>query len=181
MSNGLRGRGPIGPGDSSRASLLVRAPAVAAPATAQPGAPAVWVPPQQPKKKDFYVYGIEFLELAAETTANGQIQIQADSDFELQKLTHFTDIANANETEATRVLPLVTMQITDTGTGRQVFSIPVPIPAIAGDGRIPFILSTPKLFTRNASVSFQVSNYSPATAYNVRFQLIGAKIFAYGG
>jgi hypothetical protein len=180
MSNGIRGRGPFGPGDSSRAGLLIRQSMPQQPAASQ-AAPSVFAPPgERARKIDFYVYDIDFDALAADSTANGQIQIQADSDFELQKLTHFTDIGASVETEATRVLPLVTLQITDTGTGRQMFSQPVPIPAIMGDGRIPFILSTPKLFTRNASVSFQVSNYSAATIYNLRLQLIGAKIFAYG-
>lgn len=179
MSNGIRGRGPFGPGDSTRAGLLIRAPASAAPAAAV-GAPMPAFRPEPVKKRDFYIYDIDFDGLAADATANGQIQIQADSDFELQKLTHFTDIAAGVETEATRVLPLVTLQITDTGTGRQMFNIAVPIPGVMGDGRIPFILSTPKLFTRNASVAIQVSNYSAATTYNLRLQLIGAKIFAYG-
>lgn len=129
--------------------------------------------------RDFFVYDIDFAAIAPGATSTGQIQIQADSDFELQKLTHFTDIALADETEATRVLPLLALQITDTGTGRQMFSSPVPIPALFGDGRIPFILPTTKMFSKNASVQFTVSNYSGATTYNVRLQLIGAKIFTY--
>lgn len=131
-------------------------------------------------RRDFFVYDIDFLAIAPGGTANGQIQIQADADFELQKLTHFSDIAAAGETEGSRVLPLVTVQITDTGTGRQMFNAPVPIPAMFGDGRIPFILPTTKVFSRNASVSFVLSNYDVAHTYNVRLQLIGAKIFAYG-
>lgn len=130
--------------------------------------------------RDFFVYDIDFAGIAPGGTANGQIQIQADADFELQKLAFFGDIAAAGQTEASRVLPLVTLQITDTGTGRQMFNAPVPIPALFGDGRIPFILPTTKVFSRNASVSFVLSNYDAANTYNVRLQLIGAKIFAYG-
>lgn len=131
-------------------------------------------------RRDFFVYAINFAGLAAAATANGQIQIQADSDFETQKLSMFADIAGAAQTAETRVLPLVTVQVTDTGTGRQVFNIPVPIPGIMGDGQIPFILPTTKLFTKNASVAFQVSNYSAVTTYNLRLLLIGSKIFTYG-
>lgn len=136
--------------------------------------------PQGPKQlRDFFVYDIDFASLAADGQATGSIQVQADSDFELQKLTHFSDIAEAAQTEDSRVLPLVTLQITDSGTGRQMFNTPVPIPAIMGDGRIPFILPTTKLFSKNSSVSFTLSNYSAATTYNIRIQLIGAKIFTY--
>lgn len=137
-------------------------------------------PPAPPAQmRDFFVYDIDFAALAPNGTANGQIQIQADSDFELQQLAHFSDIAAATETESSRVLPLVTIQITDTGTGRQMFNAPVPIPALFGDGRIPFVLPTTKMFSRNASVSFVLSNYDAAATYNIRLQLIGAKIFTY--
>lgn len=135
-------------------------------------------PPQ--KRRDFFAYPITFNGLAAGGAAQGAIQIQADSDFELQKLTMFADIASADETEATRVLPLVTVQITDTGTGRSMFSAPVPIPAIYGDGRIPFILPVPKVFSKNSSVAFAVANFSGATTYNLRLLMVGAKVFAYG-
>lgn len=136
--------------------------------------------PKPPQLRDFFVYDIDFLALAASGTANGSIQIQADADFELQKLAHFSDIAVATQTASSRVLPLVTIQITDTGTGRQMFNAPVPIPALFGDGQIPFILPTTKVFSKNASVSIVLSNYDTANAYNVRLQLIGAKIFTYG-
>ncbi len=131
------------------------------------------------KLRDFFVYDIDFSSLAAAGQATGSIQIQADSDFELQKLTHFTDIAGAAQTEDSRVLPLVTMQVTDSGTGRQMFNTAVPIPALMGDGRIPFILPVSKMFSKNSSVSITLSNYSSATTYNLRLQLIGAKIFTY--
>lgn len=129
-------------------------------------------------RRDFFAYTISFLALAAGTTQEGSIQIQSDSDFELQKLSQFSDIAAALQTDATRVLPLVTLQITDTGTGRQMFQAAVPIPALFGDGQIPFILPVTKMFSRNASVAFSVANYGPG-AYNVRLVLVGSKIFRY--
>lgn len=134
---------------------------------------------QTDKRRDFFVYTIAFAALAAGTSTQGAIQIQADSDFELQKLTHFSDIAAAAQTDSTRVIPLVTLQLTDTGNGRQMFSAPVAMGAIMGDGQIPFILQTSKIFTRNASVTVEVANYSAATAYNLRLMLIGSKIFSY--
>ena len=138
------------------------------------------MPPQlSTKRRDFFAYTLTFAALLAGTAAQGAIQIQSDSDFELTKFTMFADIAAGAETEATRVLPLVTIQITDTGTGRSLFSSPLPIPAIFGDGRIPFILPVPKIFSANASVAVQVGNFAAATDYNLRILLIGAKIFTY--
>lgn len=131
-------------------------------------------------RRDFYVYGINLLAIPPGAPAQGAIQIQADSEFELQKLSFFADIAQADQTANTRVLPLCTLQITDTGTGRQVFNTDIPIPAIMGDGQIPFILPTTKTFAPNSSVTITLGNYSSATTYNVRLALIGTKVFHYG-
>ena len=125
------------------------------------------------------MYTVPLTVLAPNTAIDVAIQVQADSDFELQKLSYFSDIALAAEQEATRDLPLITVQITDTGTGRQMFSAPVSIPALFGDGRIPFILPTTKKFSANSSVVFSFSNYSAATTYNLRAFMIGAKLFKY--
>lgn len=132
-------------------------------------------------RRDFFIYGIDFSNLAANTSSQGAIQIQADSDFELQKLSFTADIGGGPVTASDRVLPLVTIQITDTGTGRQMFNTPIPIPSIFGDGQIPFILPTTKVFAPNSSLLVAVANYSIATAYNFRLALIGAKVFRYGG
>lgn len=178
MTAALRGR-IIQAGDSSQASIVRRAPVA-------PGGRPAAAPPQSmqmvagpTKRRDFFAYTIAFAALANGEAQQGAIQIQADSDFELTKFTMFADIAEAVQTEATRVLPLVTLQITDTGTGRALFNAPLPIPAIMGDGRIPFILPVPKIFSANASVAVEVTNFSAATEYNLRLSLIGAKIFTY--
>jgi len=170
----VRGRF-IGPGDSTRAGIRTPAAPAAAPSPAAPAAA-----PVSNKRRDFFAYTILFANLVAGNSAQGSIQLQSDSEFELTKLTMFADIANGDETEATRVLPLVTLQLRDSGTARNLFSAPVPIPAIFGDGRIPFILPVPKMFSPNASISFEVSNFASATDYNLRLLLVGAKVFSYG-
>jgi hypothetical protein len=143
-----------------------------------PTVPQVLPPSGGPRVfRDFFSYTITFAALAAAVSADGQIQIQADSDFELQKWTYFADIAAAVQTESSRVLPLVTLQVTDQGVGRQMFSAAAAIPAIMGDGRIPFILPTTKVFNAKSTVLFTVANFSAATTYNLRLVLLGAKIF----
>jgi len=127
--------------------------------------------------KDFFAYELDFSGLVAGEAATGNINIQADSAFQLQKLTYFADIAAAPQTDSSRVLPLVMLQMTDTGSGRNLFSTAVPIPSIFGTGNLPFILPAPKEFSAKATISVVVSNFSAATTYNLRLTLIGQKVF----
>lgn len=129
--------------------------------------------------KDFFIYEVDFSALAFGSSATGNINIQADSDFELQKLCYFADIAAAAQTDDTRVIPLVTINITDSGSGRFLSSDAVPVTSIFGTGQIPFILPTPKIFDARATISIEVANFSAATTYNLRLSFIGAKIFNY--
>lgn len=132
--------------------------------------------------EDFFVYGVDFIggTLTAGTTVSGNIQIQADSDFKLIKLAQFADIAGAVETESSAVLPLCTIQMVDSGSGRQLFITPTAIPSIFGSGRLPFIMPIPRIFKARSNIAFTVANFSAATTYNLRLSLIGTKIFQMG-
>lgn len=142
--------------------------------------PRSYMQPAPRQVRKFAVYAANFVSMAAGASAEQTIQILADSHFELQKLAFFSDLAGAAQTQSSRVLPLQTIQITDTGTGEQLFNIPVPIPAVFGDGQIPFILPTTRVFDPSAAIIVTIANYSAATAYLTRILLIGAKIYKYG-
>jgi len=130
--------------------------------------------------EDFTVYELDFSALANGTSATGNIQIQADSDFKLVKTTYMADIATAAQTDSSRVIPLCTITITDTGSGRQLTSAAVPIPNIFGTGLIPFILPVPRIFKARSNIAITVANYSAATTYNLRLSFIGTKLFQIG-
>lgn len=128
--------------------------------------------------KDFFTYELDFSALAASATATQTIQIQADSDFIWQKACYVADIAAAAQTDSARVIPLVTVLLTDSGAGRQLMNSAVPIPALFGTGQIPFILPRPRIFRAQSVVTVQVTSYVAAgTTYNLRLSLIGEKGF----
>ncbi len=130
--------------------------------------------------KDFYVYQSEVLTIAAGANASDNINIQADSDFILYKLSFFaTDITGASvgQTDSTRVLPSVAVQITDTGSGRQVLDGPLPIPAIFGTGELPFILPAPRRFAANSTISLSYSNFADTETYQLFMAFIGMKVY----
>lgn len=127
--------------------------------------------------KEFFAYAIEFASIANGVSQTNSIKIEADSYFNLQKLTYFADIGGAAQTQSSQVVPLITVQITDTGSGRNLFNQAVSIPALFGTGPLPFILPTPKLFKPQSNVSIQIANISNSTTYRIALNLIGQKIF----
>ena len=139
----------------------------------QPGA-------EKPIIKDFYVYEEDFTALTPGSSQTGNINIQADSDFRLQKLSYFADVAGAAQTANTRVIPLVTLQVTDSGSGRNLFENAVAVPSLFGTGELPFILPTPKLFAARSTITINVSNFDAALDYNLKLSFIGYKVFRQG-
>jgi hypothetical protein len=119
--------------------------------------------------------------LANGASSSSTIQFDNNSVFVWLRSTITADIAGAAETDSTEVIPLVTLQITDTGSGMSFMNAPIPLDAIAGNGRLPFILTTPQMIQPNASLQFAFSNYSAATTYtNLRFQMLGFRLFNIG-
>lgn len=123
-----------------------------------------------------YNYSIAFLALAANTTITGSISIEADADFIVRKTAYQADVVGLAQTSSTIVIPLVTFQITDTATARNLSNIQIPVTSYFGTGERPFILPMPRKYRANSVISFTVSNISAATVYNLRLTLIGEKM-----
>ena len=128
-------------------------------------------------RRDFYTYEAEALALASTGSANDIINIEADSDFILQKLTYQADIAAAAFLDSTRPIPNVSIQLIDSGSGRQLMQNPIPIPSLFGTGELPFILPNPRKFLRNSTIQIAFTNFDAAATYNIRLAFIGYKIY----
>lgn len=128
-------------------------------------------------RRDFYIYEAESLAIIAGGTSNDVINIEADSDFILQKMTYEADIAAAAYTFTTNPIPLITIQITDTGSGRQLMQNPIPVNSFMGDGKLPFYLPNPRKFLRNSTIQIAFVNFDAAVTYNIRLAFIGYKIY----
>jgi hypothetical protein len=130
--------------------------------------------------KEFFTYQEDFTganQVVSGGSVTGNINIQADSDFVLQKLTYYADIAAAAQTANTRVIPNATIVITDTGSGRQLMESAVPIPSLFGTGQLPFILPTPRLFQARSTINLIVANFDAVEDYNIRVSFIGYKLY----
>lgn len=134
----------------------------------------------QPRvRRDFFVYGINFGIVLAGTTAIKALQLEADSIFELQKLSLFADSAGAPVTQYSRLVPRVTVDFQDYATSRRFLDEPVELPCVTGDGQVPFNL--PSFLILPASGLVLVTLVAPVVegTYNMRLALIGAKVFNY--
>lgn len=114
----------------------------------------------------------------ATPTVQLQVPIQTDSDFELMEILQATDIAGALQTDSTRIVPLATLTIIQSGSGVDIMPNPVPLSVISGDGRLPFILPESKIWPANSSMTITLTRYAVAgTTYNIRLSFAGRKLF----
>lgn len=135
--------------------------------------------PKKRYKEDFFIYTLEFLALAAGAQDEDAIQIEALSAFKWLKAAAFVDIAGDPLQEDTQLVPFVTINIRDGGSGRILFQNPVMLETTFGTGQLPFILPVPRIFMQRSSVIVSVDNISTNT-YNLRLAFIGMKVFPYG-
>ncbi len=128
--------------------------------------------------KDFFTYSLDFAIGPGESQSQN-ISIQADSNFVIQKLCYQADMGPGTNalTNASRIIPLVTLLITDSGSGRQLMSAPVSLVNLFGTGEIPFILPQPKMFVARSTVTVTLANFSASNGYHINLAFIGTKIF----
>lgn len=130
---------------------------------------------------DFFVYEVDFAALTAGTSQTSSFTIQQEADFLLTKINMSPNIAAAAYTQSATPVPLVTIMINDTGSGRNLMSSAVPLPNLFGSAGLPFILPRQRLFVASSVVNITLTNYDAAAAYNIRLSFIGEKAFKYGG
>lgn len=118
--------------------------------------------------------------LAVSGTGTSNIQIQADSVFQLRRIAAFAHVTATPQTAA--VTPPILIQIQDTSSGANLFDTAVPLFNVAycGAGFGPFDLpdETQRYFAPNATVTLSFTNLDAASTYVVRVGLQGNKLFA---
>lgn len=130
---------------------------------------------------DFFTYEVDFLAVTPGSSPTGQFTVQQEADFVLTKINMFADIAGGAQTFDTRVIPLATIVINDTGSGRNLMNTAIPLANIFGGGGLPFILPRQRIFVASSVVNITLSNFSAASTYNIRLSFIGEKAFKFGG
>lgn len=133
--------------------------------------------------EDYFWYAVSVSGLQSTApTATSLINIDADSDFYCVAFSYQASIITANlgalVTEATNVIPLVTLQINDTGSGKSLSNIPISLGAYAGDGKRPYRLVRPRVFLSNATVQLNWASYVVAgSVYRIDWVMHGYKVY----
>lgn len=136
--------------------------------------------PGNPNTVDYrawYVYESQALAIAVGGQATDQINIESDADFIWIKAAYMADLAGAAQTEATRVIPNVDVQIVDTGSSRNLLNGNIPIPSIFGHEGLPSVLPIPYRLKANSILRIDYTSREAVSTPNVRLAFIGYKDF----
>lgn len=128
----------------------------------------------------FFVYTLPVISsLGAGSSSSQTITFDQDSTFYWTKTTYFVDLAAAAMVDGTRPIPLLTVNMTDTGSGRLLTSSAMPIDGVAGyKASEPYILPAPRKWAPNSTLRVTVTNYSSVTTYtNIYMLFHGVKSY----
>lgn len=106
--------------------------------------------------------------------------IAGDSDFFWTKFSCFALVGGTGTTYGNAQQPAVTMLLINTTTGRQYSSNAVPLPNMAGDGKLPFILPQITLWEKKSTIQIQLQNVGSLNYSNLFLSFMGIKAFPRG-
>lgn len=131
----------------------------------------------------FFAYSAQFADVDAGVSQSFQVQIQADSDFKIMNMTGSLFNSADGSTFAIGNNPLgrlVTVQLTDTGSGANLFDRSQPLINLFGTGQDPYILPMPRIMSANSQLSVAVTNGSTTANVGVYLTFGGQKLFYAG-
>jgi len=124
--------------------------------------------------QEFFVYSVNTASLAAGASVAAQINIEADSDFLINKITSaIFDAADG----ALVANPNLTVQLTDSASGRTLFDQAQPVKSISGTGELPFVPPVAKLLRAKSTFTVTWSNRGTTTLYNISMTFPGTKMY----
>lgn len=129
---------------------------------------------QNAKEGFFYFSSAIPLAGVAGTVVNDQVAIQNDSDFLWVSLTGIARDPAALQTVFPN--PAVTIQINDSGSGRNVFQQAHDWGAVVGDAQLPGDFEYPYFANRGGTLTVTYTQLD-TQAYDIRLALRGIKVF----
>lgn len=127
---------------------------------------------------DFYSYPITFdtaggSNIAAAGVATGNFIVQAGQYFLWQQSMFMADTAHAATLDGTRIIPNVSVQLSDQNSSNILTNAAVPLSSIFGTGQLPFVLPNPRLCMPQSVIQALLTNYDAAVSFNIRLTFSG--------
>lgn len=126
----------------------------------------------------YFAYELDTLPLTHQQSTVGSIQIQNDSDFVC--LAVYADV-RSSDNQTTLAYPNwpFTILVTDTGAGRNLSNIAVPLSNLAAPNQYGQRLVQPNFFAAASTISITLTSLASATDYNVRLTFAGVKVYGF--
>lgn len=129
-----------------------------------------WLPPQFWRtRKEFYVYGVDFLPVPSLGTLSSGFTIQSDTDFIMLSA---MVVATATDNITPLAFRPALVEIKDNSTGSSITQIPVHVEAFFGDARYPGVFQIPYFVKATSSIAVTIQNLE-ANARNYRLYFGG--------
>jgi hypothetical protein len=128
---------------------------------------------------EFFIYNLFFSNLTPGSSQLLSLQTQANSRFEVTKLAAIAayGIANADP-NTTNALPLCSVLISDSGSGRQWSDQAVMLTSMFGTGMLPAILPVPRVLPAASQITVQVNNlFTVDSVLLLGLSFIGRKVY----
>jgi hypothetical protein len=127
--------------------------------------------------RDFQIYSVSFLALAAAAVSTQVLTFDAASDFDwfYGSFSAVNSASSTALTESTRAYPPINVLMTPGDTSSQFMNQAVPITHFFGNGEMPFVLPAPRTIPARSTMTFQVTNNDTAISFNLYLSLIGVK------
>lgn len=125
----------------------------------------------------YFVYPVSTLALAPGANASVNLPIDSATDFLWFKGTYFAQnsTSTGGQTNASRIVPSVKLNIQVTGADRNLFNDDIPIPAVFGEQGVPMVLPAPMVFLANSNVKFTFTSQESSRTLDVFLALMGLK------
>ncbi len=137
-----------------------------------------FLPPNLRKRaKRAFFYTAEVIPLAVNAVATPTIPIEADSAFQFTSITGTVRDPAAPQTAFP--FPAITIQINDSGSGRNLLRRPTDWHNIVGTAQLPGDFEYPYFAKAAGEFTVTLQNLSGLQAYDVRLTFRGFKVFGF--
>jgi hypothetical protein len=135
---------------------------------------------------DIYDYstgpvGTGGFNLTSGSIQNQNIQLEADSHFNLMRITGYAEPAGSTFPLADGLQYQLAIMLQDGSTSRNLFNNPLPWGTIIGTARLPYVLPQYRMFQPNGVINLLFYNFSSVTYDNICVVLHGVKVYNFKG